>query len=94
MNPALKPGIRISARETDVNRACGVRPGAMGRIVFTDSSRVSIYLERGMPGAGWIEATCEPETLALNFDVYEHDVAPGYVGRGHFQKQYPDDWRR
>jgi hypothetical protein len=93
MFPGIRPGARLEARATVLNQSCGVREGAMGRIVFTDSREVSIYLERGIPGAPWIEAVVEPEVMGRNFRLFENDIAPGYVGRGHYQKRYPDDFR-
>ena len=94
MTPSIKPGVRLEAKDTQTNRSCGIAPGAPGRVVFVDTSAVSVYLERGTPGAGWIEARCDAETIGSNFRVFEHDIAPGYLARGHYGRAFPGDFVR
>jgi hypothetical protein len=91
MNPQFKPSVRIEAKDTVTNRNCGVTAGTAGRMVFVDRSAVSILLD----GAGGsVEASCEPEVIAWNFVVHEHDVAPGYVARSRYGARYPRDFLR
>ena len=92
MHPGLRPGVRIEAKDTQTNRSCGVKRGAWGRIIFVDSQKVSIYLEKGTPGAGWIEASCSADTLQANFHIDFHNMASGYAGHIHYRKRYPEDF--
>jgi hypothetical protein len=71
MIPQIQPGVKIEAKDTATNRNCGVASGARGMVAFIESATVSIYLERGVPGDGWIEAARSPESLAMNFRIYD-----------------------
>lgn len=92
MSSIFKAGTRLEARGTLTNRSCGVQEGARGNITFVDQRGVSIYIERGQPGGGWIEAICQPGTIGLNFDVHEYDLNAAYVSHAHHAARYPEDF--
>lgn len=45
----------------------GINENARGWITFVDAKGISFYLDRGTPGAGWIEARTEPGIFGANF---------------------------
>jgi len=69
---------------------CSIGVSARGVVTFVDQSAVSFYLERGMPGAGWIEAQCPRDVFAANF---ERELAgiqkPQYRKTQHYPKVFP-----
>jgi hypothetical protein len=69
---------------------CRIGLNARGVATFVDPLGGSFYLERGMPGAGYIEAHCPADVFTANF---ERDFAgiqkPQYRTTQHFQKVFP-----
>ena len=92
MYSGLVAGTKIEAKDTALNRSCGVTPGARGWIRCVANGRGSIYIERGVPGAGSIEGVCLPEVIAHNFLVFENHTNAGYKRSYHYTKRYPQDF--
>ncbi|WP_337040313.1 hypothetical protein [Emticicia sp. 17c] len=94
MYSGIKEGASIKAKETMVNRNCGIdSENARGYICKADSSGVSIYLEKGK-GRGTIEAIMTPEHFAMNFQVDGLMLTPAtfYIRSTHYTKSLPKDF--
>ncbi len=66
---------------------------ARGWVTFVDSRNISFYLDRGIPGSGWIEAQTDRGTFAANFlRDYSTPNNNGYARSKHYQKIFPQDF--
>lgn len=76
---------------TQTLRSVGVTEHGTGVVTFVDALRISFYLERGLPGMGYLEAQCTLELFGANFTpdpMRPH--SPAYVATKHFAKVFPD----
>jgi hypothetical protein len=93
MNPNWAAGEAIRAKETVMNRRCGIRPDqAWGHVCFADQREVSFYLQREA-FRSVIEARCDLATFVMNFD---HDrfrpLNAGYSKNTHSPRKFPTDF--
>ncbi len=90
----IKAGIAIKAKDTAINRGCGIDPNsARGYICKVDSSGISIYLDKST-GGGWIEGMMTLECFAMNFEMDGRllSVAAAYIRGSHYKKSFPNDF--
>jgi hypothetical protein len=93
MNPNWKAGEPVKAKSTMMNRRCGIiSEQAWGHVCFVDQRDISFYLQK-TTFAGAIEAQCDLETFAMNF---EHDrfQLPNHVysKTAHFKRKFPTEF--
>lgn len=94
MNNDIKAGIAIKAKDTVLNRSCGIdADSARGFICKADAAGISIYLDKSV-GSGWIEGIMTPECFAMNFEVDGRllSVAGAYIRSSHYKKTFPNDF--
>jgi hypothetical protein len=71
-------------------KKCGIAEDARGVVTFVDTAAVSFYLERGIPGAGFIEARCPLALFAANFGKDPFRVRMPQYGRPtHYEREFP-----
>jgi hypothetical protein len=90
-----KPGDPFHARDTELIRRCGIRPGAIGHVTFVSGDRISFYIDRDPPGSGSIEASSPSGLFGNNFI---HGVTFGnnaaYRSSKPFSREFPTDFIR
>jgi hypothetical protein len=84
-----KPGGTVTLTNCGVDAQRG-----RGWITFIGDGKVSFYLERGTPGAPWIEGVCTLELFGMNFtqDPYDLVANAGYIRSKHYTKQFPNEF--
>ena len=104
----MNRGEKVYAKNTEMNRSCGIRAGDRGFIAHIAAPHVSFYLER-RDGYGYMEATCPLEIFAGNFasdwrlaglkvdDLadcgYGNATDLAYATSRLYPKQFPDNFR-
>jgi len=76
---------------TQTLRSAGISEHGTGVVTFVDPLRISFYLERGLPGMGYLEAQCALDVFGVNFlpdPLRPH--SPAYQASKHFAKVFPD----
>lgn len=94
MYSGIKEGASIKAKDTQMNRSCGIDYyNARGFVCKADAAGVSIYMDKGL-GKGWIEARMSSEHFALNFDIDGLMLVPAtaYIRNTHYSKRLPEDY--
>lgn len=89
-----KPGDPFKPKEpvTVTARNARLASTARGWVAFVDATNISFYLDRGIPGSGWIEAETDLATFAANF-LPDHSTPnnPAYARSQHYKKMFPRD---
>jgi hypothetical protein len=93
MNPNWTAGEAIKAKETVMNRRCGIRSDqGWGHVCFVDQRDISFYLQRDVFG-GQIEARYDLATFVMNFDRERfRPLNAGYSKATHFTRKFPTDF--
>jgi hypothetical protein len=89
------PGDPFKPQEplTATARNARITSFARGWVTVADSRNISFYLDRGIPGSGWIEAQTDLATFGVNF-VPDHTTPPNkaYARSQHYLKLFPRDF--
>lgn len=91
----LQAGSKYKARDTAVNKTCGLKQGSTCWVTFVEPDQVSFYAERSPPrGSGWIEARARKDVFAVNFAPDTHaSLNYAYARVRPSLKRYPEDCR-
>ncbi|HEX4494221.1 MAG TPA: hypothetical protein VIE43_01010 [Thermoanaerobaculia bacterium] len=89
-----KPGTPFRALDTAEVRRAGIVPGSGGEVTSVLGAKVSFYLDRGGPGAGFIQAHSNFSSFNANFalDKSKETVRRSYQDSRVYPQEFPRDF--